>query len=253
MNILRTCKRAVERLIGAHIYGYPSAIFQIIPEKKRLKAWFSYPSTIRSIIEEYKIDLILDVGANVGQFAMGIRRLYQGPIISFEPIASTFAMLRDKAPQDKNWHKFNYALGNESGERYMNVYEMDQLNSLLETTGETIERFGDGAVKSTKELVRIRRFDDILDEMPFDVRSRKILLKMDTQGYELEVFRGIRSVRDSIMAIQAEVYQKPVYDKAPPWTEAIREYTEAGFKFAGLYPVVRDGLYYRSSDCLMIR
>ena len=135
----------------------------------------------------------------------------------------------------------------------MNVYEMDQLNSLLETTDDTIERFGDGAARPTKELVRMRRFDDILNEMPFDVRSRKILLKMDTQGYELEVFKGIRSIRENIVAIQAEVYQKPVYDKAPPWTEAIIEYTEAGFRFDGLYPVVRDGLYYRSSDCLMIR
>jgi len=253
MKILRTCKRTVERLIGARIYGYPSTIFQVIPEKKRRKAWFSYPSIIRSILEEYQVDLILDVGANVGQFALGIRRLYRDPIFSFEPIASTFATLRDKATQDKKWFKFNYALGNESGERYMNVFEMDQLNSMLDTTEDTIERFGDGAARPTKELVRIRRFDDILNEMPFDVRSKKILLKMDTQGYELEVFRGAGSIRDNIVAIQAEVYQKPVYDKAPPWTEAIKEYTEAGFKFAGLYPVVRDGLYYRSSDCLMIR
>ncbi len=70
MKILRTCKRAVERLIGARIYGHPSTIIQVVPEKKRRKAWFSYPSTIRAIIEEYKVDLILDVGANVGQFAL---------------------------------------------------------------------------------------------------------------------------------------------------------------------------------------
>jgi FkbM family methyltransferase len=253
MKILRTCKRALELLIGARIYGYPSRIMLIIPEKRQRFAWFSYPSTIRMILEKYKVDLVLDVGANVGQFSLSMRRLYKGPIISFEPIASTFEALRKKAPQDKHWYKFNYALGNESGERTMNVYEMDQLNSLLETTEETIERFGDGAARPRKELIRIRRLDDILNEMPFDVRSRKIFLKMDTQGYELEVFRGARSIHDSIVAIQAEVYQKPVYDQAPVWTEAIKEYTGAGFKFAGIFPVVRDNLYYRSSDCLMIR
>jgi len=189
----------------------------------------------------------------VGQFALGMRRLYQGPIISFEPVSHTFATLKGKAPQDKNWFKLNYALGNASGEQYMNVYEMDQLSSMLETTEDTIKRFGEGAAAPAKELIRIRRLDDILNEMPFDIRSRKIMLKMDTQGYELEVFKGALSLRGSIAAIQAEVYQKPVYDKAPPWTEAIKEYTEAGFKFAGLYPVVRDGLYYQSSDCLMVR
>jgi FkbM family methyltransferase len=243
----------VERLIGARIYGYPSTIIQVIPDKKRRKAWFSYESIIRSILEEYQVDLVLDVGANVGQFTLGMRRLYKGPIISFEPVSRTFAVLKDKAPQDKNWFKFNYALGNESGEQYMNVYEMDQLSSLLETTEDTIKRFGEGAAAPVKEPIRIRRLDDILNEMPFDIHSRKIFLKMDTQGYELEVFKGALSVRENIVAIQAEVYQKPIYDKGPPWTECIKEYTEAGFKFAGLYPLVRDGLYYRTSDCLMIR
>ncbi len=196
---------------------------------------------------------MLDVGANVGQFAFCMRRIYQGPIISFEPVSHTFAVLKETAPDDKNWFKFNYALGNESGEQEMNVYEMDQLSSLLETNEESARRFGAGAANPVKEKVQIRRLDDIVKEMPFNVYSRKIFLKTDTQGYDLEVFKGARSIRENIVAIQTEVYQKPIYDKAPPWTDSISEYTKAGFKFAGLYPVVRDGLYYRSSDCLMVR
>jgi FkbM family methyltransferase len=239
--------------MGARIYGAPFTIMHIIPEKKRDKAWFSYQSMIRSIIEEYQVDLVLDVGANVGQFALGMRRLYKGPIISFEPVSRTFALLQNIAPDDKNWYKFNFALGSESGEHDMNVYGMDQLNSLFETNEDTIQRFGAEAGSPVKESVQMRRLDDILDEMPFDIRTRKIFLKTDTQGYDLEVFRGARSIWDNIVAIQAEVYQKPVYDQAPPWTENIKEYTQAGFHLAGLYPVIRDGLYYRSSDCLMVK
>jgi FkbM family methyltransferase len=253
MKILKACKRALERTIGARIYGYPSTIIQIIPEKRRRNAWFSYPSIIRSVLEEYQVDLVLDVGANIGQFALGMRRLYKGLIISFEPVSRTFAILRNTAPDDKNWYKFNYALGSESGEQYINVYEMSQLSSLLETTEDTVKRFGDRAAAPLKELVQIRRLDDIANELPFDVHARKIFLKMDTQGYDLEVFKGTRSIRGNIVAIQAEVYQSPFYDKAPPWTESIKVYNEAGFKFAGLYPIVRDGLVYRSSDCLMLR
>jgi FkbM family methyltransferase len=117
---------------------------QIIPEKKQRRAWCSYPSIMKSIPEEYQVDLVLDVGANVGQFALRIRRLYKGPIISFEPLSCTFAILRNTAPDDKNWYKFNYPLGSESGKQHMNIYEMDQLNSLLETTEDSIKRFGDG-------------------------------------------------------------------------------------------------------------
>jgi FkbM family methyltransferase len=253
MKVLRICRGILERILRARIYGAPSTIMQIIPQKKRQEAWFSYESIIRSIIEEYQVDLVLDVGANIGQFALGMRRLYKGPIISFEPVSHTFAALQKIVPDDKNWYKFNYALGNESGERQMNVYELDQLSSMLETNEDSIKRFGDGASRPVKELVQIRRFDDIVKEMPFDVHSRKIFLKMDTQGYDQEVFKGARSIWKNIEVIQAEVYQRPTYDKAPPWTDSISEYTKAGFSFAGLYPIVRDGLYYRSSDCLMLR
>jgi FkbM family methyltransferase len=253
MKFLRICRGILERLLGARIYGAPSTIMHIIPEKKRRKAWFSYQSIVRSILEEYQVDLVLDVGANIGQFALGMRRLYKGPIISFEPVSHTFAALKKIAPDDKNWLKFNYALGNESGEQQMNVYEMDQLSSLLETSEDTIKRFGEGAARPVKELVQMRRLDDIVKEMPFDIYSRKIFLKMDTQGYDLEVFKGARSIWENIVVIQAEVYQKPIYDKAPPWTDSISEYTKAGFSFAGLYPIVREGLYYTSSDCLMVR
>jgi FkbM family methyltransferase len=253
MKVLRICRGILERILRARIYGAPSTIMQIIPEKKRRKAWFSYPSIIRSILEEYKVDLVLDVGANIGQFALGMRRFYKGPIISFEPVSHTFAALQKIVPDDKNWYKFNYALGDKSGEQQMNVYEMDQLSSMLETTEDTIKLFGDGVTRVVKELVQIRRFDDIVKEMPFDIHARKILLKMDTQGYDLEVFKGARSIWENIMVIHAEVYQRPIYDKAPPWTDSISEYTKAGFIFAGLFPVIRDGLYYRSSDCLMVR
>jgi FkbM family methyltransferase len=187
--------------MGARIYGSPFTIMHIIPEKKRPKAWFSYQSILRTIIDQYQVDLVLDVGANIGQFALGMRRLYKGPIISFEPVSRTFALLQNIAPDDKNWYKFNFALGSESGEQYMNVYEMDQLNSLFETNEDTIQRFGAEADGPVKELVQIRRLDDIVDEMPFNIRTKKIFLKTDTQGYDMEVFKGARSIWDNIVAI----------------------------------------------------
>ena len=253
IDILRNCKRVIEFLLGAKIYGYPSTIIQIIPEGKREQAWFSYLSVIRSIIEKYHVDLILDVGANKGQFALKMRRFYKGPIISFEPVSRIFTVLKNTTAHDKNWFKFNYALGNESGEQSINVCERDELSSLLETKKDYIKKFGDGEDLPVKELIQIRRFDDITDEMPFNINSRKILLKMDTQGYDLEVFRGARSIRENIVAIQSEVYQTPRYSQTPLWTENINEYEKAGFKLAGLYPVTRDGFYFMSSDCLMVK
>jgi FkbM family methyltransferase len=225
----------------------------IIPERQREQAWFSNESILRSIIGKYRVDLILDVGANKGQFALRVRKFYKGPIISFEPVSGVFAVLEKAASRDKNWFTFNYALGSKSEERNINVHQNLELSSLLEKNERCVEMFGDGDARSQKELIKIRRFDDIIAEMPFDVSARNILLKMDTQGYDMEVFEGARSIRENTVALQSEVSQTPLYHDIPHWTGNIDVYEKAGFRFAGLYPVNRDGLYYIASDCLMVK
>ena len=109
----------------------------LITKNSWKKVWFSRLSIIRSIIEEYKVDLIIDVGANKGQFAFEVRRFYKGLIMSFEPVLATFNVLKQNASDDKNWYVFNYALGSESKQLYMNVYERDEFSSILETNEPT--------------------------------------------------------------------------------------------------------------------
>ena len=65
--MLRKCKILATYLFGGiEIFGFHSGIIQVIPKRIRRKAWFSKLSIIRSIIEEYQVDLVLDVGANKG-------------------------------------------------------------------------------------------------------------------------------------------------------------------------------------------
>jgi FkbM family methyltransferase len=243
MGILRKCKRLVEYILG----------IQVIRKIKKEKAWFSKNSIVRSIIEEYQVDLILDVGANKGQFAHEVRKFYKGPIISFEPVLRIFTELKHTVSHDKNWIVFNYALGDASKEQYINVYDSDDFSSLLEINKYGVEFFGAKMAKSVRELIQIRRFDDIVGEIPFNIHTKKIFLKMDTQGYDLEVFHGSSSIRENLVALQSEVSQKPIYKGMPHWTESINDYEKAGFRLAGLYPVSRDGFQYIESDCLMVK
>jgi FkbM family methyltransferase len=253
MRVLRYIKRIIESLLRVRVSGYPFSVMRIVLEREREQAWFFQPAMLRSIIEKYRVDLAIDVGANRGLFVDELRRFYKGPIISFEPVVSTFQILSKKASRDKNWYVFNYALGNKSEEQYITVFQDDQLSSVLETNEYIMQRFKEQVVNAKKELIKMRRFDDIVSELPFNVASRRILLKLDTQGYDLEVFKGARSIWENLVALQSEVSQIPLYHHAPHWTESIREYEKAGLKIIGLYPVVRDGLYYISSDVLMVR
>jgi hypothetical protein len=77
-------------------------------------------------------------------------------------------------------------------------------------------------------------------------------LKMDTQGFDLEVFRGAEGVLDRIVALQSEVAVKPIYEDIPGWRQAIAQYEAAGFELAGLYPVNPWDPELVEFDCFMV-
>src|ERR1700747_2841378 len=65
---------------------------------------FGRQRALASLLREKGINLVLDVGANGGQFACEIREYgYQGRIVSFEPISSVHAQLVERAKGDRNW------------------------------------------------------------------------------------------------------------------------------------------------------
>jgi hypothetical protein len=56
------------------------------------------------MLNHARVDLLLDVGANVGQYAM--RRIetgYSGRIVSFEPLSGPRAALEKEAAGHPNW------------------------------------------------------------------------------------------------------------------------------------------------------
>ena len=69
---------------------------------------------IKDIVETHRIDLVLDVGANTGQFGAYLRELgYAGTIHSFEPVEATFQALQRRTSGDANWSCHRMALGRE--------------------------------------------------------------------------------------------------------------------------------------------
>jgi hypothetical protein len=84
--------------------------------------------------------------------------------------------------------------------------------------------------------------------------GKRLFLKLDTQGFDLEVFKGLGMYTDQVSLIQSEVSLLPIYDGMPHWTQSIEAYEQAGFSVAGMFPVTRT----RSGrvieyDCLLLR
>lgn len=102
--------------------------------------------------------------------------------------------------------------------------------------------------------MQIVRLDEDLPQL-VDVSASRIYLKMDTQGFDLEVFAGASAVLDRIAGLQAEVAFQQIYDDVPDYHEALRTFEAQGFAVTGMFPVKRDRKSLRmiEMDCVMRR
>jgi FkbM family methyltransferase len=160
------------------------------------------------VIRAAGVNVVLDVGAGVGQFAGWLRgEGYVGRIISFEPVEETFAELQRRAAADPTWTCVNVALGERSGEGVVNVAGNLWSSSLLAMTREH-EAASPASAYVAKEKVRVARLDS-LDVIRPDERA---YLKVDVQGAEGQVLDGAAGVFDRIIAAELELSLVELYE-----------------------------------------
>jgi FkbM family methyltransferase len=221
--------------------------------QKRVGEYFLGAEVAR-LMRATDVNVVLDVGANVGQFALGLRRMgYRGRIASFEPVAQPFARLREAAEGVDRWSVHQYALGAEDGTAEINQVP-GTMSSMLPAS-EFGKQWSDKLQQQTTETIQVRRLDSVLDEVTRGLDPVRAFLKMDTQGFDLQVFEGARTVLDRVVALQSEVACVPIYDGMPRLPEQWAVYEEAGFEAVGVYPVTRDGPTLRAIelDLVMVR
>jgi len=189
-------------------------------------------SHLKKLISLLEINCVLDVGANRGQFATELRAIgYAGRIVSFEPIPQEFAYMSRQFAGDKNWQGHQLALGREEREMQIHVPRLTVLSSLLNSTqkGEQV----------TNHDVSERRLDSLFASCVEGIDVPRVFLKMDTQGYDVEVFKGASGCIGDVYGIQSELSVQPVYLEMPHYLEALGLYEEAGFDLHNLSVVNR--------------
>ncbi|MGG1664103.1 FkbM family methyltransferase [Brevibacillus sp. NRS-1366] len=190
----------------------------------RLHVQFS----IRCQLIEYKnISLVLDVGANTGQYVGTIRQQgYVGNILSFEPLSEEFAQLSENASQDPKWECKHMALGSYNGLCEMNRAGNSYSSSILPMLDKHLSNAPD-SIYVGKETVSISRLDSLGQEILGG--HERIYLKIDTQGYEMEVLKGCERVLDKVEAIELELSVVPLYDRQILYQQLIQYLDILGF------------------------
>ena len=191
-----------------------------------------------AIIRHFKVNKIVDVGANTGQFALKMRELgFQGHLISFEPLHEASRVLAQNAARDQAWTVYKCALGNESGSATINVSAKSDSSSLLDMLPQH-EISAATSVFVGQETIRIKRLEDVLPE--FCGENDSIYLKIDTQGYEKNVLDGAVTALSQFACIQLEMSLVPLYAEALLMEEMIAYLGQRGFKLYSLEPGFSD-------------
>ncbi len=180
------------------------------------------------------IDLVLDVGANTGQFGTLLRQLgFRGRIISFEPLKDAFATLRQITANDPLWDCHNLALGDSDRTALINISANSYSSSFLPVSARSV-RIEPTIAYVGQEAARIRRLDAILDSL---ARPEEVIyLKIDTQGYELNVLKGALGVIDRIPLIQLETAFSEGYEKQPLIEETISFLRHLRYRIVSIEP-----------------
>jgi FkbM family methyltransferase len=234
---------------------------------KKIAAYFGYEFTRISnniyqnqalhtieLINRHNIDLVIDVGANMGQFSIDLRNSgYSGQIISFEPLIECYRHLRSIA--DDKWHIENYALGDSNSTETINVSSKTVFSSILNTNEFGRSNFSDSIKVIDKQTITIKRLDDVICELVEELDKKKIFIKLDTQGYDNHVILGAKNTLTHVHLLQTEVSCKPIYEDTPPYYETLKQLSTSGFNITGIFPLSRDktSMELLEFDCLLVR
>jgi FkbM family methyltransferase len=204
----------------------------------QLRRSSAHPTSEERLVEllkKFSIELLLDVGANAGQFALGIRKAgYKGDIVSFEPLSTAHAVLKKISKEDQKWiiHP-RCAIGESAGSVEVNIAGNSASSSLLPMLESHILAAPHTAYIG-KESVALITLDSLAEE--YKVQSKKVFIKIDTQGYEWNVISGAKSLLPYVQGLELEMSLVPLYEGQHLWREIVSKLEDEGFNLWYLEP-----------------
>ena len=207
---------------------------------------------LMAFLQSRSVDLVLDVGANAGQYAQYLRFLgYKGAIWSFEPVADAFAELKRASADDRLWDVTRCAVGARPGEVEIKVTANNVYSSIRPPSsyGEALYPSLECVATETVPVITI-------DSLTASAQSRSIFIKIDTQGYEREVLEGATESLKRCVGLQLELPVEHLYDDVWSFSEAVAHVDALGFnpaQFRMVNPIRGDDASGVEFDCILKR
>ena len=211
-----------------------------------------YSHRVTRALAHHGIDTVIDVGANVGQYAALLRAGgYRGQIVSVEPLDSAFAALSARAAKDPRWTALQNGVGEAPGTIDINISANSYSSSVLDINDAHLDAAPDSRYVGTQQI-ELTTVAHLVDQQGID--PARCLLKVDTQGYESQVLAGAEPVLGKIAAVQLELSFVELYAGQALFDDHVAALRGHGFELWSLDPGISgsdgrmlqcDGLFMR--------
>ncbi|MEL7038529.1 MAG: FkbM family methyltransferase [Cyanobacteria bacterium J06592_8] len=207
----------------------------LMPKTRVIPVGFSYPYDIKRFYHNQEIKTIFDIGANIGQTSLFLNKHFNNAeIFAFEPASQTFKSLCENSQHAERIKPFNLAVGSQEDELLISIRENSELNTLVRESSKNT------ALEKTVETVKVTTVDTFCQQQKIEKID---LLKMDVQGFELEVLKGAESyLKNNLVSF---IYSEVSFEKANKECQEFGELHDFlrknNFRFSGFYELFRWG------------
>lgn len=189
---------------------------------------------LQRILHTQGIDSVLDIGANVGQYASGLRSGgFSGRIVSCEPQSLAYSALASRVASDPQWEAVPMAAGAQDATLTINIAGNSYSSSFLPPAALQLEITPASRVVRTEE-VSVTTVDALIAR--YDLDPSRLLLKIDAQGYEQFVLDGARETLGSLAAVQLELSFAVLYEGQQLFDEMLYRLSDLGLSLYALDP-----------------
>jgi len=232
----------------------PARLFQSIRAGFRLAGYdvirlHNNPQYTLLGLRSVPFQTVIDVGANVGQFARYIQGLYaDSKVYCFEPIPDSFAALEKWAKtQNGRIIPFNLAIGDVEGEMEMFLHKEHVTSSSMLATTQLTEQYYPVTKKQKPIAITQTTLDSALGHIVEEL-DHEILIKLDVQGYENRVIAGGSRIFAKATACILEINLDRLYEGQAEFNELLIMLDALGYRYIGNF----DQLYAGDGHCIYI-
>jgi len=213
----------------------------------------AFGTELVGLLSRLDVQCVLDVGAFTGTYGRMLRDLgYRGRIVAFEPASENFELLAREVEGDGMWEARRVAVGSAPGTLELHLLGSSGSNSAIVPNAHAAGEMPRVFKQRGTETVEVTTVDRVFDDATRG--AGLVFLKVDTQGFDLEVLRGAASSLDRLVAVQVELALQPTYEGQPGYLDVLAALRERGFAPALLFPTFADRAgRIVECDCVLVR